>query len=56
MSDPYLLKLVVCPENQEQKVTRQCKASMVITDVSGNTAQPVEREREWERERDVSPG
>lgn len=52
MSDPYLDRLVVMlwwhmdvPGNQEQKVTRKWKASMVITNVSGNTAQLVARER-----------
>lgn len=31
--------VVNAPKNQNQKVTRMRKASMAITDVSGNTAQ-----------------
>lgn len=45
MSDPYLDRLVgmlwwhvSIPGNQEQKVSRECKASMVmITNISGNS-------------------
>jgi len=51
MSDLYLDRLVMIwwhmnvPGNQGQKVTRNCKTSMVITNASGNTAQLVARER-----------